>query len=60
MSRWRCTESGQQPILGESEKPSGAWDWQPEELPSNMQEIDIYHEGPDMMAEGQDSISSIS
>ena len=44
-------ESGQEPILRDSEKPGGAWYWQQETLPSNIPEMDIYNEGPDMTAE---------
>lgn len=53
----RChIATGQEPILRESEKPSGAWGWQAGTLPSNIQGMDIYNEGPDVMAQELDAL----
>jgi hypothetical protein len=55
----RChIATGEEPILKESEKPGGAWNWQSEALPANIQEMDVYNEGPDVMAEEQEFLYS--
>jgi hypothetical protein len=50
--------SGEEPILKESEKPTGAWNWQSSQDTSLVEEISIYMEGRDEMATIEDLTNS--
>jgi hypothetical protein len=47
--------SGAEPHLSECEKPTGAWDWDPELTNGNrVESVDIYGEGVDPGANQED------